>query len=114
MKFAILAYESPAEFEARNDAAQCGRYWGEWAAFGQSLKMAGIVSAMHGFGQPALARTIRVAAGKAAIETGPMQATTPQLGGYFIIEVAAEEEAVNWAAKCPAARDGAVEIRPLL
>lgn len=42
-----------------------------------------------------------------------MAATKEQLGGYVTIEVADLDTALSWAARCPAAAHGAVEVRPL-
>lgn len=38
---------------------------------------------------------------------------TSQLGGYFLIEASDLDAAIAWAARCPAASHGTVEIRPV-
>jgi len=52
--------------------------------------------------------------GKTKVIDGPFADTREQLGGYFLIEVADEAEALAWAEKCPAAEYGTVELRPLV
>ena len=56
------------------------------------------------------ARTLRHAEGELQVTDGPYAETREQLSGYFIIE--AESTALQWAARCPAARCGAIEVRP--
>jgi hypothetical protein len=46
-------------------------------------------------------------------EAGWSKLTKAELGGYFIIDVADLDAAVSWAARCPAAGHGIVEVRPL-
>ncbi len=44
---------------------------------------------------------------------GPFIDSKEQLGGYFVIEVPDLDAAITWAARCPGAEHGSVEIRPL-
>jgi len=62
----------------------------------------------------AAATTVRVVAGETEITDGPFAETKEALGGYFLIEAESLDEAIAWAAKIPAAADGAVEVRPLV
>ena len=60
------------------------------------------------------ATTVRVVDGETAVTDGPFAETKEALGGYFLIEVESLDEAIEWAARIPAARHGAVEVRPLV
>jgi hypothetical protein len=44
---------------------------------------------------------------------GPFADPTEQLGGYYIIDVKNLDEAISWAARCPGASHGHVEVRPV-
>jgi hypothetical protein len=44
---------------------------------------------------------------------GPFAETKEQLGGYYLIDVPNLDEAVKWAGKCPGAKSGSIEVRPL-
>jgi hypothetical protein len=44
---------------------------------------------------------------------GPYADTKEQLGGYFLIDVPDLDSAISWAARCPAAEQGTVELRPI-
>ena len=59
------------------------------------------------------ATTIRNVGGAQSLHDGPYAETREQLAGYYLIEAADLDAATEWAARCPAATIGAVEIRPL-
>jgi hypothetical protein len=59
------------------------------------------------------ARSVRVRDGQPQVVDGPYAETREQLGGYFIIEAPDLDEAQAWAARCPAATWGTVEVRAL-
>jgi len=63
---------------------------------------------------PAVATTVRQRDGKRQVQDGPYAETKEQLGGYYEIEVADLDTALDWAARCPAATTGVVEVRPNL
>jgi hypothetical protein len=44
---------------------------------------------------------------------GPYAETREQLGGYFLIDVPDLDAALSWAARCPGASHGVVEVRPI-
>lgn len=57
---------------------------------------------------------VRVGAdGATSVLDGPFADTKEQLGGYFLIDVPDLDAAITWAARCPAATEGVVEVRPL-
>lgn len=60
---------------------------------------------------PAGARTVRVVDGEPAVVDGPFHTAGPPLVGYFVVECATVDRAVEIAARFPDAADGAVEVR---
>ncbi len=62
----------------------------------------------------ATATSVRVRHGKPVITDGPFAETREQFGGYFMVEAKDLNEAINIAAKIPGARNGTVEVRPVL
>lgn len=50
--------------------------------------------------------------GELRVHDGPYAETREQLGGYYIIEAADMDAAIQWARRCPAAQWGSIEIRP--
>jgi len=60
------------------------------------------------------ATSVRIREGKRLITDGPFAETREQLGGYYLIEAANLDAALDVASKIPAARMGTVEVRPLI
>ncbi len=60
------------------------------------------------------ATSVRVREGKRLVTDGPFAETREQLGGYFLIEARDLDEAIAIAARIPMARQGTVEIRPVV
>jgi hypothetical protein len=52
--------------------------------------------------------------GDTLMTDGPFAETAEQLGGYFILDCADLDEALQYAARCPMAAEGSVEVRPVL
>src|SRR5579863_89661 len=52
--------------------------------------------------------------GKTSVLDGPYADTKEQLGGYYLVNVSNLDEAISWAAKCPGASYGTVEVRPIM
>ena len=112
MQFALLIYESPEAFATRsNDGTD--PYTGAWRAYYKALVEAGIYLGGDPLEVPETATTVRLKEGKRRVQDGPFADTKEQLGGFTILELPSLDAALDWAARCPAASGGAVEIRPL-
>ena len=61
----------------------------------------------------ATATTVRLRDGRRHVQDGPYAEAKEQLGGFIILDVASLDAALGWAARCPAAALGAVEVRPM-
>jgi hypothetical protein len=59
------------------------------------------------------ATTVQVRNGDTVVKDGPFAETREQLGGYCLIEADSLDEAIARAERIPAARTGAIEIRPV-
>jgi len=114
MKYTILVYESEPDFSARADGKKKDAYWGAYRAYTKALTDAGIMIGGAGLQPPRHGTTVRQHDGKRQVQDGPYAETKEQLGGYYVIEVPDLDKALEWAARCPAASTGAVEVRPNL
>ena len=110
MQYAVLFYETDADFSRRDDPA----YWGAWGAYVQAIQDSGIVVAGAGLQPPATATTIRLRDGKRHVQDGPFADSKEQLAGFFIVEVADLDAALEWAARAPSSASGSTEVRPRL
>lgn len=112
MKAMILIYTSEAAWAALAPA-EMEREMGAYMAYTQALIAAGTFVDGSELAPTPTARSVKVTDGGAVVTDGPYVDTKEQLGGYYILEVASMDEAIAWAAKCPGARHGGVEVRPL-
>ena len=65
--------------------------------------------------QPASsATTLRVRDGEPLVTDGPFAELKEQIGGYYVLDCADLDEALRRVATIPAARYGAIEVRPLM
>jgi hypothetical protein len=60
------------------------------------------------------ATTVRVQNGETLTTDGPFTETKEQLGGYYVVDCGSLDEAIEFAARIPAAERGGVEVRPLV
>ncbi len=114
MHYMIMAMETPDEFAAREDPEQAQEYWAGWSGYIAALTESGVLTGAGGLALPGTATTVRVADGRRIVQDGPFADTKEQLGGYFVIDVPDLDHALEWAARCPSASGGGVEVRPLL
>ena len=87
MKYAILFYQSAAEFDRRDDPVDGGAYRGAWGAYIQAVQAAGIAQAGAGLEAPRTGTTIRLRDGKRHVQDGPFADTKEQLAGLFVVDV---------------------------
>jgi hypothetical protein len=113
MQYMIMVYESEAAFRNRSGDSRL-QYWGAWKAYTQALRESGVMTGGHGLQPPLSATTVRVKNGARTVQDGPFAEGKEQLGGYYIVDVPNLDAALDWAARCPAAADGGVEVRPVL
>jgi hypothetical protein len=86
----------------------------EWGAATDAMAQAGVLIDCGPLQPPAAATTVRVRDGEALLTDGPAAEIKEQFGGYTLIECGGLDEALRWAATVPTARDGAVEVRPVV
>ncbi len=112
MQFALLIYESPEAFATRNNGGT-DSYTGAWRAYHKALVESGAYLAGDPLQVPETGTTVRVKEGKRRVQDGPFADTKEQLAGLIVLELPSLDAALDWAARCPAASAGAVEVRPL-
>ncbi|MGH9414732.1 MAG: YciI family protein [Terriglobales bacterium] len=112
MRFAMLIYETPEAFASR-DREDPEPYRAAWRVFYQAMVAAGVHVGGDPLDLPRTGATVRVTDGKRHVQDGPYADTKEQLAGVSFLELPSLEEAIAWAARCPAAAMGAVEVRPL-
>jgi hypothetical protein len=113
MRYLCLIYESEAA--AANMSKEEGeKVFGEYHAFTDGIKTSGHLLGGEALQPTETATTVRVRNGKVQSTDGPFAETKEQLGGYYLINAADLNEAIQIAARIPGARSGSVEIRPIM
>jgi hypothetical protein len=84
-----------------------------YVAYTQALHEAKVWRAGDRLQPISTATTVRMVNGRSEVLNGPYAETREQLGGYYLIDVPDLDAALSWAARCPAASRGHVEVRPL-
>ncbi|MET2010584.1 YciI family protein [Microbacterium chocolatum] len=114
MQYAILANESAEDFADRTDPDRAARYWASWSGYVTALRESGVMSAAAGLQPPETSTTLTLRGGTVHVQDGPFADVKESLGGIFLIDVPDLDSAMDWAARCPAAVRGTVEVRPLI
>jgi len=112
MKYMLLIYRNEAEMLGAGKA-EVEQVMGAYLAYTEALKTAGILVGGDRLQPSTAATSVRVAGGKSKVLDGPYAETKEQLGGYYMIDVPDLDAALAWAARCPGAQHGVVEVRPL-
>lgn len=110
MQYMLLIYgdagrqPTPEEIDA-----EMAEYW----AYEKAVSEAGVKVASDAL-QPVLAATtVRVRDGRRSVTDGPFAETREVLGGYYLLDVPDLDAALDWAARCPGASRGSIEVRPI-
>ncbi|MGD9537441.1 MAG: YciI family protein [Alphaproteobacteria bacterium] len=112
MQYLLMLYVSEAGWSKLTKAEQ-EQGVAAYYAYTEALKKAGALAGANRLQPSAAATTVRIANGKSQVLDGPYAESKEQLGGYYLIDVADLDAAISWAARCPAANHGVVEVRPL-
>ena len=84
-----------------------------YSAYTEALKTSGVWLAGERLRPTQATTSVRIADGKTNVIDGPYADTKEQLAGFYMIEAADIDTAIEWAARCPAASTGTVELRPI-
>jgi hypothetical protein len=84
---------------------------GAMSKYNEELTKAGVLLALDGLQSPAKGARVSFADGSARVTDGPFAEAKELIGGYWMIEVASKEEAVQWASRCPGADGDTIEVR---
>ena len=108
MKYLLLMYQDEKRMRSlpKDEAREVH---GAYMAYLGALKEAGVLLANHGLKATTDAKTVR----KASVLNGPFAETKEQLAGFYLIEAPDLDGALSWAARCPGAAQGSIEVRPV-
>lgn len=113
MQYMLLLYSSE-EGRPEPGSPEMMAEMQEWFSYTDALAEAGQLVGGEPLQGIETARTVQVRDGNTAVTDGPFAETKEVLGGYYLVDVPDEATALEWAEKCPLARWGSVEVRPLM
>lgn len=112
MEYMLVLFSDPKTFAAMKPAemeAAAGAYY----AFTLALQKDKAFVDSRRLRPAADATTVHLEGGKSKVLNGPFAETKEELAGYYLIEAPDLDAALKWAARCPTAGHGHVEIRPV-
>jgi hypothetical protein len=112
MQYLLMLYSDEAAW-GRMSSADQERGVAAYRAYTQALMDAGVWVGSNRLQNTNTATTVRLADGKSQVLDGPYVDSKEQLGGYYLIEAADLDAALGWAARCPGASHGTIEVRPI-
>jgi len=112
MNYLLLIYTNEAEIAAL-PPSDVKKVTDEYMEFTKSIVQAGQFKAGDRLKPASTASTVRVRNGKVSVTDGPFAETKEQLAGFYLIDAADLNEAIQLASKIPPARVGSVEVRPV-
>jgi hypothetical protein len=113
MKYILMDYVGEAGWPKLTKAEQ--EHWlGAYIAYTDAMAKSGVLKSSTGLRPTSTASTVRVVNGKTQVLDGPYADSKEQLGGFHIIDVPDLDAALSWAARCPTALHGVVEVRPIM
>ena len=112
MQYLLMLYVKETDWSSMTKAQQ-EQGMAAYGAYSEALSKAGAIKGSNRLRPTSDATTVRVSEGKQQVLDGPYADSKEQLGGYFLIDVPDLDAALSWAARCPAATHGAVEVRPV-
>jgi hypothetical protein len=112
MQYLLLIYNDETAAKSATKA-QNEQMMAAYGAYAEAMGKAGVIEGANRLQPTSAATTVRIRNGKTTVLDGPYADTKEQLGGYFLVEAKDLDGALEWAARCPGAAHGVVEVRPV-
>jgi hypothetical protein len=112
MQYLFLLYANEGGWQRLSEAEK-QQGMAAYMAYTQALKKEGVLVGSNRLQPVGTATTVRVSDGKSQVLDGPYADTKEQLGGYYLVDVPDLDAALAWAARCPGAGHGTIEVRPV-
>lgn len=112
MRYLLLVCDDPDAIDRLDDGERHG-ILPAYRDLTSALRAADQLVAADALEPVSTATTVRLRAGKRLIQDGPFADTPERVVGYYVIDVDDLDQALAIAARVPAARHGAVEVRPI-
>lgn len=108
MKYVFLLHDEEDMWDTMEDTKK-NEVFGSYMAYTEALKKADAHIAGAPLDHSREGKRVRVS----GVQDGPFADGKEQLGGFYMIEAKNIDDALDWAARCPCASFGHVEVRPV-
>ena len=112
MQYLLLLFSSETGWDQLTPAEQ-ERGVAAYFSYTEALRNAGAFVSSNRLKPSGTATTVRLVDGKSQVLDGPYLDSKEQIGGYYLIDVPDLDAALSWAARCPGASHGTIEVRPV-
>lgn len=112
MQYLLMLYSNESDWSRLSPSEQ-EQGVAAYNAYTEALTKADVLVNANRLQPVAAATTVRIANGKPQVLDGPYADSKEQLGGYYLIRAPDLDTALTWAARCPGAGHGTVEVRPV-
>lgn len=112
MQYMLLIYGAP-EVEPQYGTPAFAAMMEGYAAASAKMVEDGVLRGGEGLQGVETATSLRIRGGKVETMDGPFAETREHLGGFYLIDVPDLDAALHWAARCPTAPHGTIEVRPI-
>jgi len=112
MKYALLIYATPGAAEGAQPADD--GVIDSWLDYTAALKESGALLGAEQLAHIDTATSVTFHGGDRLLTDGPFMETKEHLLGFYLLDVADFDTALDWAGKMPIVRYGTVEVRPVL
>jgi hypothetical protein len=111
MRYLLLIYTAETDETPPDDVVAASH--AAYGAFTADIKARGLFQAGEALTPTSTATTVRIVDGETVATDGPFAETKEALGGFYLIEARDLDEAIEVAARIPAAAFGSIEVRPI-
>jgi hypothetical protein len=110
----LLAIHTDEAAESKTNPEEQAKVWQAYMKYTDDLKNAGVLIGGEPLLPSAHGTKVRVRNGKRSVVDGPFSEAKEVLGGYYVLECKSLQEASEWAARCPGAAHGTLEVRQIM
>jgi hypothetical protein len=113
MQYLLLIYQAELPAGAQPDPDEMAAEFAAYDVFTRETRDRGQYVAGEALEPTSTATSVRVQDGRTVVTDGPFAETKEALGGFYLLECKDLDEAIEMAAKIPAAKRGTIEVRPI-
>ena len=115
MRFIITAHPGPETAAPEPEAPFDEKLFTAYMQFNEEMHRAGVLVAAEGLNPAGKGARVEVKRGRRTVVDGPFAESKELVGGFYVIDVASLDEAIEWALRCPTGLgfDDVLEIRQL-